>query len=766
MNAPHRLVRWLEVARRAKTCVTAAMLVGLGTLQACGGGGDPVTPDVPPTVAISSASGSTVASGATLSLSVRATNRRGATVPNPPIVWTSGTPTVASVSSTGIVTGAVAGTSSITATYDGVSAAFTVTVTPGVPVRVAMRTQPAGAASGVRFSTQPVVEVRDAADNVVTASSVSVTASLASGGGVLGGITSTTANQGVATFADLQISGTIGARTISFTAPGLTPVTSAAFALDAGVPARLAIRTQAGGAFSGAAFTTQPVIEVRDDADNLVTSATTPVTAAITSGGGTIGGTTTVAAVQGIATFTTLRIDGLIGNRVLGFSSAGLTAVTGSTLSLQAGAAAAIAIRTAPSGGGLNGAFSTQPVVELRDGAGNLATNATAAVTASITSGGGTLTGATTTATGGVATFAGFGILGAAGARTLSIGAPGLTAASFTVNPCDLSRNPEIQVTPAARTLDGFGTTVAFDTIAVSDRVSSCQAITGISTSIVYGGTQGWLSASVLTAPARIVLRADPSLLTAGTYTATVTATSVNGGSTPLSVTFIVRPTVSLTFGEENEKIRQLDPNATLTVPAVVREGTTVLSVPVQYVSRSTTVATVSAAGTITGRSGGQTWIVASTTQSSGARDSLFVNVTRTTGPLLRADVSRFVYARAVDFSVTLYLDTRGATVGAADLVFNWPSNLGTPSLLRLNGSIPGASGSPVITSDAGSGTTRISIASATGLTGVILLGRFDFTPVNAGTSQLVLRFNEILDPLQQSLLGNASALQYPVVIR
>lgn len=765
MSTARRFHRLLMSGRQVKTSVAVALMVGMGTLLACSGG-DPAAPDVLPTISISSGGGSTVASGATLALTARATNRRGATVQNPPVTWTSGSPTVAAVSASGVVTGAVAGTSSITATYDGVSAAFTVTVTPGVPVRLSIRTQPAGAASGVPFTTQPVIEVRDAAENVVTASSVSVMASLTSGGGVLGGITSTTAAQGVATFVDLNVSGSVGARTVSFSAPGLGSVTSGSFALVAGAPARLAIRTQATGASSGTPFMTQPVIEVRDDADNLVTSATTQVTASITSGGGTIGGTTTVAAVQGVATFTTLRIDGLVGNRVLGFSSAGLTSATGSTLPLQAGAASAIVLRTAPSGGGLNGVFSTQPVVELRDGAGNLAIGANATVTASLTAGSGTLTGATTTAISGVATFTGFGITGAAGARTISIGAPGLTAASFTVSPCDLARNPEIQVTPATRTLDGFATTVVFDTIAVLDRVASCQAITGVSTGIVYGGTQGWLSASVLTAPTRIVLRADPSLLNAGTYTATVTTASVNGGSAPVAVTFIVRPSVSLTFGEENEKIRQLDPNATLTVPAIVREGTAVLSVPVQYISRSTTVATVSAGGTITGRSGGQTWIVASTTHSTGARDSLFVNVTRTTGPLLRADVSRFVYARAVDFSVTLYLDTRGATVGAADLIFNWPSNLGTPALLRLNGSVPGVNGSPVITSDAGSGTTRISIASATGLTGVILLGRFDFTPVNAGSSQLILRFNEILDPLQQSVLGNASALQYPVVIR
>ncbi len=754
------------MANAVRRSLAAALVVAFAVATACGGGGDPVAPDVAPTVTISSSGGSSLASGGTLQLTASATNRRGAVVSNPPVSWSSSTPTVAAVSSGGAVTGAVAGSATITATYDGVTASFGVTVTPGVPARLSLRTQPDGAASGVPFATQPVVEVRDAADNVVTGSSLPVTASVASGGGALGGVAVITAAFGVATFADLNVSGSIGARTLAFSAPGLTPVTSAPFALQAGAPSRLVVRTQPAGAASGAPLTTQPIIEVRDAADNLVTSATTQVTAAITAGGGAISGATSVAAVQGIATFTTLRIDGLVGERTLAFSATGLTSATSNSISLQAGAATAIAIRTAPAGGGLNGVFTTQPVVELRDGAGNLATSGTATVTASLTAGGGTLVGATATATNGVATFSGFGITGTAGARSISVTAPGLTAASFSITPCDLARNPELQLSPATRALDGAGTTAVFDTVAVSDRIGSCQAITGVGTSIAYGGAAGWLSVTVLTSPTRIVLRADPGALTVGTYAATVTVTAVTAVSAPLPVTFQVRPAISLTYGGENEKIRQVDPNATFSVPAVVREGATIVTAPVQYLSRSTTIATVAADGTITGRVGGQTWIIASTTVNGGARDSLFVNVTRTTGPLLRADVTRVSYARNVDFSVTLYLDTRGATVGAADMVFTWPSNLGTPSLLRLNATQPGVTGNPAITSDPGSGTTRISIASATGMTGLILLGRFDFTPLNFGTSQLVLRFNDLLDPTQQSLLGNASALQYPVVIR
>ena len=71
-----------------------------------------------------------------------------------------------------------------------------------------------------------------------------------------------------------------------------------------------------------------------------------------------------------------------------------------------------------------------------------------------------------------------------------------------------------------------------------------------------------------------------------------------------------------------------------------------------------------------------------------------------------------------------------------------------------------------MIVSDLASGTTRISIASAAGLTGLINLGRFDFTPQVVGSSQFVLRFTELIALDQASLLENANALQYPVIVR
>jgi len=743
----------------------AARIAVMLALAACGGG-DSTKPDVAPVITVTSVGGTSLASGSTLQLSANAKDRKGKAVQNPAVTWASQSPAIASVSAGGLVTGAIAGPSAISATYDGVSTTFSVTVVPGAPVRLALRTQPNGAASGVALTAQPVVEVRDAAENVVTTSSVSVTAAIATGGGALVGVAISNAQQGVAAYSDLTLIGIVGSRTLSFSAPGLTGVTSAPFTLNAGAASRLVVRTQPAGVLSGAPFLTQPIVEIRDGADNVVPTSSASVTVAISSGGGTITGTTLVPAVAGVATFTNVRLDGVVGDRTLIFSSPGLTATISSAFALQPGAAISLAVRTIAAGAGLNGAFTTQPTVELRDGAGNLAITTSAPVTATITTGSGTLTGASVNATNGIAIFTTLGITGGPGSRVLRFASGSLTPASFTVTPCDATRSPEVELSAPTRSLSGFTPIVVFDTVVVSDKVGSCQSIVGLATSIAFGGASGWLTASVLAAPARVVLRADPSVVGAGTYSATVTVTSINAGSAPLAVSFQVRPAASVVFGADNQKVLQLDPLATIAIPAVVRSDGVVVVAPVQYISRSNTIATITNDGTITARSTGQTWLVASTTRDGGATDSLYLNVTRATGPLLRADITRFTYVRNSDFSVSLFLDTRGATIGAATVIFNWPTVSGTPGLIRFVASVAGSVGNPVFTSDAGSGTTRISIASATGMTGVIFLGRVDFTAVNIGSSLLALRFSDLIALSQQSLLGSAHALQYPMVIR
>jgi hypothetical protein len=96
------------------------------------------------------------------------------------------------------------------------------------------------------------------------------------------------------------------------------------------------ITTQPAGAFTGTAFSTQPVVKITDAGGNTITSSTANVVASIASGAGTLSGTTTVAAVNGVATFTNLKITGT-GNHTLTFTAAGgLTAATSNTVTVAA----------------------------------------------------------------------------------------------------------------------------------------------------------------------------------------------------------------------------------------------------------------------------------------------------------------------------------------------------------------------------------------------------------------------------------------------
>jgi len=198
-------------------------------------------------------------------------------------------------------------------------------------------TEPSGAVNGVALTSQPVIRVTDASGNTVTTSKVSVVASIASGsGGTLSGTTTVAAVGGVAAFTNLVLSGTPGNFTLRFTPTSLTAATSSSFPLSVGAASKAMITTQPAGAFTGTAFSTQPVVKITDAGGNTVTSSTANVVASIASGSGTLGGTTAVNAVAGVANFTNLKITGT-GDHTLTFTPAGgLTAATSNTVTVAA----------------------------------------------------------------------------------------------------------------------------------------------------------------------------------------------------------------------------------------------------------------------------------------------------------------------------------------------------------------------------------------------------------------------------------------------
>lgn len=124
-----RALRWLR---------TCAISISAGLLAACGGDGSKggVNPR-PGTVSTVRVSPLTVALdiGATQQLTAFALDAAGSALPGRSFTWTSATPTIATVSSTGVVAGIASGTAQITAAADGVIGSATVAVTIPVSAR-------------------------------------------------------------------------------------------------------------------------------------------------------------------------------------------------------------------------------------------------------------------------------------------------------------------------------------------------------------------------------------------------------------------------------------------------------------------------------------------------------------------------------------------------------------------------------------------------------------------------------------------------------
>src|SRR5207245_5943050 len=91
----------------------------------------------------------------------------------------------------------------------------------------------------------------------------------------------------------------------------LAPVTSTAFDIIPGTTTQLAFTVQPSNTVAGAAISPAVQVSALDAAGNPVPGFTGSVTVALGTnpGGATLGGTTTVAAVNGVASFSPLTLD-------------------------------------------------------------------------------------------------------------------------------------------------------------------------------------------------------------------------------------------------------------------------------------------------------------------------------------------------------------------------------------------------------------------------------------------------------------------------
>src|SRR5207245_2720140 len=105
--------------------------------------------------------------------------------------------------------------------------------------------------------------------------------------------------------------------------------------------AKLAFSGQPSNAVAGAANTPAVQVAVQDALGNTVTTATSSITMAIGTNpaSGTLSGTMTVAAISGVATFSTLILNRAGTGYTLTASATGLTGATSSAFSIGVGAA-------------------------------------------------------------------------------------------------------------------------------------------------------------------------------------------------------------------------------------------------------------------------------------------------------------------------------------------------------------------------------------------------------------------------------------------
>jgi hypothetical protein len=209
-----------------------------------------------------------------------------------------------------------AGTQSVTAT-DTAQATITgreagITVLPAAPASVAFLTQPSNVVAGQAISPAVRVELLDAFGNLATNSGASVTLSLANnpGGATLGGTTTLNAVQGVATFSTLTLDKAGTGYTLR-AASGALAAQSTAFNVTAAAPAGVDIHAQPTDTAVGQAIHPAVTVNVVDAYGNTVLDSDQAVTLGIASGpaGAVLGGTTTVRAVHGVATFRDLTLN-------------------------------------------------------------------------------------------------------------------------------------------------------------------------------------------------------------------------------------------------------------------------------------------------------------------------------------------------------------------------------------------------------------------------------------------------------------------------
>src|SRR3989454_9154164 len=318
-------------------------------------------------------------------------------------------------------------------------------IVPSTATRLVFTVEPSTATAGASITPALQITVQDASGNVVPDFTGNVTVAIGTNpaGGALSGATTVAAVGGVATLFDLSVNKSGSGYTLTAAATGLTGATSEPFSVVPSTAAQLVFTVQPSTATAGASITPQVEVTARDGLGNTATGFTGNIALSIgtNAGSGTLAGTTTGAAVAGVATFSTLSIDKAGSGYTLSAVAAGPAGSTSAPFDITSAPATRLVFTVQPSTTTAGAAISPPVQLTAQDALGNTVTGFTGNVTLTITTGTGTsgagLSGTTTTAAvAGVATFSAIDIDKSGTGYRLSATATGLagtTSSSFTI---------------------------------------------------------------------------------------------------------------------------------------------------------------------------------------------------------------------------------------------------------------------------------------------------------------------------------------------
>jgi hypothetical protein len=427
----------------------------------------------------------------------------------------------------------------------------------GLSDTLAVTTQPASpVTAGAPFGLTISVESSGGSVDTSATGSISLSVNTGPGGAVLGGTTTATIANGVATFSNLVLTEAASNYTLAAASTGFTPVITSLFTVSPSVPYQLAISSAPARATAGSPFTI--TVSVEDQYGNLEAGNGPSVSVGLAAGpaGAVLGGMTTAPASAGIASFSSLFLTKAAGGYQIAATSSGLVPAATTPFSVKPAAASLLAFTSSPPSLTAGSPFGLSVMVE--DSYGNQVSSSGAAVTLSLASGPASersTFGVTSLTSAGLATFSGLVLTVAATDYLAEATASGLTPAStstFSVTPAPASQL-SFSAPPASVTAgssfglfvlieDPYGNQVATSGTTVSIGLASGPASESAALSAATSSTSGLASVTglALTTAASYQIAASASNLTPATTSLIVTPAApaqLALGTSPSSVT-------------------------------------------------------------------------------------------------------------------------------------------------------------------------------------------------------------------------------------